>query len=112
MWLYECGFNLCLSACMHVCALVVMHFCVYVSILRVYVYMYVSMCAFMYIPNPSARAGCDIWSIFQAEFNRFKFRVFLLLDRLPYQHSLPYYLPIAGGMNNLIHTFPKSISNM
>ena len=37
---------------------------------------------------------------FKAEFNRFEFRVFLLLDWLPHQSwkpSLPYYLRIAGG---------------
>ena len=33
-----------------------------------------------YLPNPSARAGYDTRSIFKAEFNRFEFRVFLLLD--------------------------------
>ena len=33
-----------------------------------------------YLPNPSARAGYDARSIFKAEFNRFEFRVFLLLD--------------------------------
>ena len=37
-----------------------------------------------YFFNPSARAGCDTGSIFKAEFYRFEFRVFLLLDRLPY----------------------------
>ena len=26
--------------------------------------------------------------------------------------SLSYYLPIAGGKNNWIHTFPKGISAM
>ena len=33
-------------------------------------------------------------------FNRFEFRVFLLLDWLQYQdwRDLPYYLPIAGGI--------------
>ena len=30
--------------------------------------------------DPSARAGYDTRSIFEAEFNRFEFRVFLLLD--------------------------------
>ena len=35
--------------------------------------------------NPSARAGYDTRSIFYAEFNRFEFRVFLLLDYLPHQ---------------------------
>ena len=46
--------------------------------------------------NPSALAGYDTRSIFK--FNRFEFRVFLLLDKLPHQAdgcSLLYYLPIA-----------------
>ena len=33
-----------------------------------------------YLPNPSTGAGYDTRSIFKAEFNRFEFRVFLLLD--------------------------------
>ena len=33
-----------------------------------------------YLPNPSARAGYDTRSIFKAEFCRFEFRVFVLLD--------------------------------
>ena len=33
-----------------------------------------------YLPNPSARAGYDTRSIFKAKFNRFEFRVFILLD--------------------------------
>ena len=33
----------------------------------------------------SARAGCDTRSIFEADFNRFEFRVFFLLDRLSNQ---------------------------
>ena len=40
---------------------------------------------YTYLPNPSARAGYDTRSIFWAEFNRFEFRVFLLLDELPHQ---------------------------
>ena len=35
---------------------------------------------FIIFTNPSARAGYDTRSIFNAEFNRFEFRVFLLLD--------------------------------
>ena len=38
--------------------------------------------------------------IFNAEFNRFEFSAFLLLDQLQImvkKSSLPYYLPIAGG---------------
>ena len=41
-----------------------------------------------------------IWhkvNFFKAKFNRFEFRVFLLLDSKPEEHSLPYYLSIAGG---------------
>ena len=47
---------------------------------------------------------------FLAYFNRFKFRDFLLLDRLPYQVKLPcllyFFLSIAGGKI----VFPKGIS--
>ena len=47
---------------------------------------------------------------FKAEFNRFDFRVFLLLDWLPSQGwrtSLPYYLPIAGGRIIGFIPFPR-----
>ena len=40
---------------------------------------------FTLFTNPSARAGYDTRSIFKAKFNRFEFRVFLLLDKLPLQ---------------------------
>ena len=38
-----------------------------------------------YLPNPSTRAEYDTSSIFYVEFNRFQFRVFLLVDLLPHQ---------------------------
>ena len=37
-------------------------------------------------PTPPSRVGCDIRSVFHAEFNRFEFRIFLLRDRLPYRY--------------------------
>ena len=37
----------------------------------------------MYLPNPFVQAGCDTRSIF---LRRFEFKVFLLLDRLPYPY--------------------------
>ena len=40
-----------------------------------YAYMTIYIYAFI---NPSVQAGCDTWPIF--EFNKFEFRVFLLLD--------------------------------
>ena len=39
---------------------------------------------YIYI-NPSTRAGYDTRSIFYVKFNWLEFRVFLLLDWLPYQ---------------------------
>ena len=42
---------------------------------------------------------CDTRSTFLSEFNRFQFRVFLLLDGFPHRawkNSLPYYLLING----------------
>ena len=35
---------------------------------------------YMFLPNLSAQAGCDTGSIFKVEFNKFKFRIFFLLD--------------------------------
>ena len=46
---------------------------------------------------------------FLVEFNRFKIKVFLFLDRLPNQ-NLHYDLPIAGGRNSWIHTFPRVLA--
>ena len=58
----------------------------------------------LFLPNPSARTGCDTRSIVLAEFNRFEFRVFLHLDQLPYQGYTAQsdllftnYLRISGG---------------
>ena len=69
-----------------------------------------------YLPNPSARAGYETRSVFfKAEFNRFEFRVFLLLDKLPQQgwrtQSVLLFTHSWRG-NNWIHTFPKGISAM
>ena len=54
---------------------------------------------------------------FKAEFYRFEFRVFFLLDWFLItkikEFSLSHNLSIAGGgENNWIHTFPKGISAM
>ena len=57
-----------------------------------------------------------IWhkvNFFKAEFNRFEFRVFLLLDLLPHQGwRTQSVLLITHNWreNNWIHTFPKGIS--
>ena len=39
----------------------------------------------MYLSTDPQLARCDTRSIYWAEFNRFKYKVFLLLDQLPYQ---------------------------
>ena len=47
---------------------------------------------------------------FQVEFNRFEFRVFLLLDKLPHQGwRIQFVLLFTHSWreNNWIHTFPK-----
>ena len=62
--------------------------------------------------NPSARAGCDTKFIFK---RRFEFRVFLLLDRLPYQNLRAQNVLLIAHRwreNNWMHTFPKTISVM
>ena len=62
--------------------------------------------------NPSSRAGYDTRSIFKAEFNRFEFRVFCLLDLLPYQGwrtQSALLFTHSWRENNWIHTFPKGI---
>ena len=49
---------------------------------------------------------------FQAEFKRFKFRVFLPQDWLHTkvkERSLPYYLPIAGGRIVEFIPFPRGL---
>ena len=64
---------------------------------------------------PSGRAGYDTRSIFLVEFNRFEFRVFLLIDWLPHQgwrtQSVLLFAP-SRRENNWIHTFPKGFSSM
>ena len=65
--------------------------------------------------DPSARAGYDTGSIFEVEFNRFEFRVFLLLDSLPHQGwrtKSALLFTHSWKENNWIHTFPKGISAM
>ena len=42
----------------------------------------VCVCIYIYISNPSAVVECDKRVIFQVNFNRFDFCVFLLLDKL------------------------------
>ena len=51
---------------------------------------------------------CRMWHMvnFEVEFDKFEFKVFLLLDWLPKtkEPSLLYYLPIAGGRIIGLHT--------
>ena len=65
--------------------------------------------------NPSARAGYDTKSIFKRSLtglnSEFSFSQTSCLTKAE-EPSLPYYLPIAGGGNDWIHTFPKGISKM
>ena len=65
--------------------------------------------------NPSAQAGYDKTSIFKPSLtglnSEFSFSKTYCLTKAE-EHSLPYYLPIAGGRIFLIHTFPKGISAM
>ena len=62
--------------------------------------------------------SCRIWHKvnFEAEFNRFEFRVFSFSKTscltMAEEPSLSYYLPLAGGRIFWIHTFPKGISAM
>ena len=64
----------------------------------------------MYLPNPSAEAGCDtrsilLWSLtdLNSEFSFSKISFHTKVKEL----NLPYYLPLAGDW---IYTFPKGIS--
>ena len=61
--------------------------------------------------NPSAQAGYDTWSIFNAEFNRFWIQSFpsprLVASHKAEEPSLPYYLPIAGGRIIGFIPFPR-----
>ena len=69
---------------------------------------------YSYLPTPPL--GQDMTQgQFLAEFNRFEFRVFLLLDLLPHQgwRTQSVLLFTHSWMeNNWIHTFPKGISAM
>ena len=56
--------------------------CYFIALLMLYS-IYNRNC--MHLPNPSAQTECDTRSIFGDELYRFEFRVFLLLDWLPYQ---------------------------
>ena len=56
--------------------------------------------------KPSTQSGCDTRPSFQAVFNKFECRVFLLQDWLPYQSSL-YCLLIAGGRIIGCTCFPR-----
>ena len=66
--------------------------------------------------NPPNRQDVTVGQ-FQADFNRRFIGVFILFGWLltegyPLFISQPYYLSIAEGGNNWIHTFPKRISVM
>ena len=56
--------------------------------------------SYSYLPNPSARTGYDTWSIFKRSLSglnsEFSFSKTSCLTKAE-EHSLPYYLPIAGG---------------
>ena len=65
---------------------------------------------FIIFTNPSARAVYDTRSI----FNRFEFRVFLLLDQLPHQGwrtQSVLLFPHSRREDNWIHTFPNAMWN-
>ena len=63
--------------------------------------------------NPFAWGGCDTRSHLLAEFNRFGFWVFLLLDKLPNQswrNQSDLLFSHTCKENTRIHTFPRGIS--
>ena len=61
---------------------------------------------YSYLPTPLP--GQDVaQGQFEAELNRFEFRVFLLLDYLPEEPRLPYYLLTAGGRIIGFIPFPR-----
>ena len=65
--------------------------------------------------NPFTQPGCDTRSILYAKFNRFEFRLFLLLVWLPDQGQSTQSALLfthCWRENNWIHTFPKGISAM
>ena len=67
-----------------------------------------------YLPTPPL--GRILHKVnFQAEFNRFQFRVFLLQDKLPHQGWRTQSAQLfthSWRENNWIHTFPKGINAM
>ena len=68
---------------------------------------YVYVCVFI---NPFRGPGCDIGSICQVEFNRFEFRVFILLDWLPNQGERTQSALLFTHNwreNNWIYTFSR-----
>ena len=70
---------------------------------------------FIIFTNPSARTGYDTRSIFKQSLtglnSEYSFSETSCLTKAE-EPSLSHYLPIAGGENNWIHTFPKGISAM
>ena len=87
---------------------------IYINIYgKKYIYNYFLNVGSIFI-NPSARAGYDTRSIFKQSLtglnSEFSFSLTSCLTKAE-EPSLPYYLPIAGGINK-IHTFPKAISAM
>ena len=63
----------------------------------------------MYLPNRCAWQGCDTKAILK-QFNRFEFRVFFLLDWLPYKGKKSQSAQVfthSWRENNWIHTFPR-----
>ena len=65
---------------------------------------YVCMCVMYLSPPPPHEHDATKGQIYKAEFNRFEFPVFLLLDRLPYQ--LTYY-PYLEAWGNWVLTLNK-----
>ena len=84
LWMYMCMYTftyvsvyIYLYVCMYTSVSIYIYVCLYIyicSCVCVYIYVYAYI---YYLPTPSARAGYDT-SL--TEFNRFEFRVFLLLD--------------------------------
>ena len=84
---------MCVCVCVYVCVCVCVFVCAVSSTLCMCVsaefleYIYFCMCVsteYIYLPNPSAQAGCDTRSIFKQSLISLN-TVFLLLDWLPYQ---------------------------
>ena len=72
--------------------------------------LYFGMLPIIIFTNPSARAGCDTRSIFKRSLtgfsSEFSFSSTSCLTKAE-EPSLPYYLPIAGGMIIWFIPFPK-----